>query len=374
MPLECLRPDLPAAAFAVTELEGERLRAKLDQNEAPVDLPAPLKREIADALARGAWNRYPQPRAYAEAKAALARAVGLPPEAVALTVGCDQVIQAAFLLAGGPGRRARWFEPAYPYIPLQSRATGTIGEGVILGPDVDAAVDAAAVLAPPAPHLAVLVTPGNPTGGLIARAAIDAALADPGRLVLVDEAYADFAPLHDDGARGDDPSVLAEAPSRPNLLVGRSLSKSLLAGVRLGFAAGHPDLVAALERLYTAPYHLNALQLLVAARYAEIRPHVEAAAAEVARERARVTAALAAMPGLAPRPSRANFVLFAVAGGAEGAGALHAALAGAGVRVRDVGGLPGLAGYLRVTIGTRAENDCFLAAVTAAGEPGRTAT
>ena len=354
--LSCLRPDLPApTTFTVSE---KPHRAKLDQNESAIDLPESLKRELASALAAGAWNRYPQPKEYLEAKARFGAAVGVAPEQLALTVGCDQVIQAAFFLAGGPGRRARWFEPTYPQFALDSRVTGTLGEGIVLGEAVDA-LEPAQVTAPPAPHLVCLVAPNNPTGGSFSREVLDAALADPDRLVLVDEAYADFA--------GE--SVLAEATTRPNLLVGRSLSKSLLAGVRLGWAVGHPEVIAALERVYTAPYHLNALQLLVASRYDEIKAHVGAAVAGVRAERERVREALARLPGVTVWPSRANFLLF----GVPDAGQLAADLADRGVRVRDVSGLPGLASHLRVTIGARQENELFLAAlgelVTASGAP-----
>jgi histidinol-phosphate aminotransferase len=343
--ISCLRNDLPPnSTFTVTE---KPWRAKLDQNEAPVDLPDELKTDLARALAAGAWNRYPQPSEYAAAKARFGQAVGVPAENLALTVGCDQVIQAAFLLAGGPGRRARWFEPTYPNVALASRITGTLGEGIVLGETIDEAIDPGQVTAPPAPHLIVLVAPNNPTGGAYGREALDAALADPDRLVLVDEAYADFS--------GE--SVIAEALTRPNLLVGRSLSKSLLAGVRLGWAVGHPEAIAALERIYTSPYHLNSLQILVASRYGEIKPHLERAAAMVRSERERVAAALQGLDGITVRPSRANFLLFGIAD----ASSHHTDLADRGVRIRDVSELPGLSSHLRVTIGTPAENDLFLA-------------
>lgn len=347
----CLRPELASTAvFTVTELPHV---AKLDQNESAVDLPAALKRSLADELAGSAWNRYPQPRAYLEARARLAEALALPPEHVALTVGGDQVIQAAFLLAGGPGRRARWFEPAYPYIPLAARVTGTLADPIVLGPDVDH-LDPATIVRGYRPDLIVLVSPNNPTGGVVSDAALAAALADDHRLVLLDEAYADFA---------DAPSRLELATKLPNLIVGRSLSKSLCAGVRLGFAVAHPHIVSTIERIYTAPYHLNLWQLLLAARYGEILPLVRAAAASVRVERARVHAALLAL-GLAPRPSQGNFIYFPVpAPAAE----LHTRLAQAGVRVRNVSGLPGAGSALRVTIGTAAENDAFLAALAGAG-------
>jgi histidinol-phosphate aminotransferase len=346
--LACLRPDVPTSgSFTVTELPS---RAKLDQNEAAVDLPAELKRALVEELCQERWNRYPQPKDYREAKTKLAAALGLVPECVALTVGCDQVIQAAFLIAGGPGRRARWFEPTYPYIALAADATSTGGGAVVLGEDVDAEITPARVLFDPAPHLCVLVRPNNPTGGMASDAALSAALEDPARLVLLDEAYADFA--------GE--SRLDAIQAHPNLLIGRSLSKSLLAAVRLGFAVGHPEAISAIERIYTAPYHLNSLQLRVAARYGEILPYVRDAARAVAGERERVFAALAALSGVTPRPSRANFVLFRLERDAVQA---HRALAQAGVRVRNLRGLPGLAAHLRVTVGTRAENDLFLAAL-----------
>ncbi len=344
--LSCLRPDLPPpGSFTVNESPH---RAKLDQNEAPFDLPDALKQEIAAALTARAWNRYPQPAEYVAARAKVADVLGVEPERLALTVGADQVIQAAFLIGGGPGRRARWFEPTYPYIALASRATGTIGEGIVLGEDVDALIDPQNVLAAPAPHLMVFVSPNNPTGGLPQRRAVEAALADDGRLVLVDEAYADFS--------GD--TVLAELGHRPNLLVARSLSKSLLAGARLGFAIGHPELIAAIDRIYTAPYHLNALHLLVAERYGDLLPHIRSSADRVISECERLHRALAELPGVTPRASHGNFVLFRVEAHAI---ALHSRLADAGVRIRNVSGLPGLGEHLRVTAGTREENDLFLA-------------
>lgn len=349
--LACLRPDLPTSgSFTVTELPH---RAKLDQNESPVDLPRELKRELVEELYQAHWNRYPQPKEYREAKTKLATALGLVPECVALTVGGDQVIQAAFLIAGGPGRRARWFEPTYPYVALAAEATSTGGGAVVLGEDVDCAITAARILCDPSPHLCVLVRPNNPTGGMAADAALDAALADPARLVLLDEAYADFA--------GE--SHLDAIAAHPNLLIGRSLSKSLLAAVRLGFAIGHPQAISAIERIYTAPYHLNSLQLRVAARYGEILPYVKDAAQAVVRERERVFAALAALPGVTPRPSRANFICFRLE---RDASQVHRTLAEAGVRIRNLRGLPGLDAHLRVTVGTPEENDAFLEALAKA--------
>jgi histidinol-phosphate aminotransferase len=342
MTLPCLRPDLPAGyPFQVSQLPH---RVKLDQNEAAVDLPDELKRELAAELAARAWNRYVQPADYARAKQALAGAFDVDPASLAVTVGADQAIEAAFLCAGGPGRRARWFEPTYPYIATAARRSFTDGEPVILGRDIDRLLSAEHVLAEV--DLLALVSPNNPTGGLVAEAVLDAALSDPSRLVLIDEAYFEVSGW----------TSLARL-SAPNLMIARSLSKSMLASVHVGCAIAHPDVIAAIERIYTAPYHLDGWQLLCAERYQQIRPHVAAAASAARTERDRVTAALRGR-GLAALDGHANFVAFEV--GAT-SGEVWRGLAAAGVRIRDLGGLPGLAGFLRVTIGTAADNDLFLA-------------
>ena len=349
-----LRPGLPSAyAFQVTELPH---RAKLDQNETPVDLPDELKRDLTAELAAQPWNRYIQPAEYGRARAGLAEVFGLDPDTIAITVGADQAIESAFLVAGGTGRRARWFEPTYPYIPHAALRTSTEKDPVIFGADVDTRIDAEAVTAEPRADIVALVSPNNPTGGMVSAGAIDAALADDARLVLLDEAYADYS-----GA-----TEVGRIPAAPNLLVVRSLSKSSLAGIHIGFAVAHPDVVRVIDRMYTAPYHLDAMQLLVARRYPEIRPHVESAAARAVAERDRLQTELAAMPDITPRPSRASFILFHVAGESNRARTVHRTLAEAGVRIRDVGSLSGLAGYLRVTIGTPAENSLFLQELRAA--------
>lgn len=346
MSLPWLRPGLPRSyAFSVTELPHQ---AKLDQNEAAVDLPAELKRELLEEMMARPWNRYLQPVEYARAKEALAEVAGLDPDWLAITSGGDQALEAGFFIAGGPGRRARWFEPTYPYVGHAARRTATEADRIELGADLDRRLDAAQVEAPV--DLVALVSPNNPTGGLVPDEVITAALSDPGRAVLLDEAYADYA-CHTWADR---------VAGHHNLIVARSLSKSSLAWIHVGFVVAHPEAIAIIENLYTAPYHLNGVQLLVAARYRDIYPHVRARADEVIAERGRLEAALDALDGIEPYPSRASFILFRIAGDADRAVRIHRALAEAGVRIRNVGGLTGLAGHLRVTLGRPEENDLFL--------------
>jgi histidinol-phosphate aminotransferase len=333
-----VRQDLPRrASFSVAEVPH---RAKLDQNESPFDLPPELKRELLHELGRLSWNRYPQPARYAVIKERFAAAVGHPPERIVLTVGCDQVILLAYWAAGGCGRRARVFEPTYPMFGYYGQITGTALDRVVLGADFDLQDLGGPV------ELLHLVSPNNPTGRGPGRATVLEALGrEPPCLVLVDEAYADYS--------GE--SVVDLVSSHPNLLVGRSLSKSMLAGVRLGYGVGHPELIAMLEHLLFAPYHLSALQLAVAGGFHRIQPLLAERVGRVVAERERVAAALRDH-GLQVWPSRGNFLLFAP----TDAAATYRALLDGGIRLRDVSSMPGLGNHLRVTIGTARENDLFL--------------
>lgn len=350
-PRGLVRPDLPQKPpFTISEVPH---RAKLDQNESPFDLPERVRARILASLEEYSWNRYPQPKRYTEIKEHFARCIGQLPERVVLTAGCDQVILLAYWAAGGPGRRARVFEPTYPMFGYYGQITATTLDRVVLGPDFDLREyqhqhehDASGL------DLLLLVSPNNPTGDGPDRELILALLEKhPSCLVLVDEAYADFAGR----------TVVDLVPDHPNLLVGRSLSKSMLAGIRLGYAVGHPELIATLEHLLFAPYHLSALQLEVANQLELIRPHLAERVQQVVSERERVALAIEAL-GQRVWPSRANFLLFSAS--PQDAGAVYDGLLHRGIRLRNVSSMPGLDNHLRVTMGTVEENELFLEALS----------
>lgn len=342
MALPFLRSDLPDSyPFSVRELPWT---AKLDQNESPIDLPEEVKREIAEELCARPWNRYVQPSEYLAAKVALAEVLKSSPERLAIVSGADQGLVIAALIGGGPGRRVRWFEPSYPYIGHAARMSRGDCEAIPLADDLGVSLDAARDA-----DLLYLVSPNNPTGALVSDTTVRQALEHRERLVVVDEAYYDFSKETSVG-------LLDEFD---NLLIVRSLSKSLVAAWHVGYVLGSAETIAIIERVLTAPYHLTAPQLTVARRYGQIRPHVLGAVELVRRERQRVAEALEAIDGVTQvYPSHANFLLFQVGVDAK---RVASALADSGVRVRDVSGLPTLSGHLRVSIGTREDNDTFLA-------------
>ncbi len=340
-PFEILTPGAPTQpSFTVSEVPHQ---AKLDQNESPIDLPDEIKQVLLQALSDKPWNRYPQPADYLEIKEHFALAIGLKPENIVLTVGGDQMILGAYWAAGGKGRKARIFEPAYPIFNAYARTTQTDLDRVVLGPDFD--VDAHGLGDPV--DLLMLVNPNNPTGNGPSRDLLVQAL-EHKCLVFLDEAYADFSRE----------TAIDLIDDHPNLLIGRSLSKSLLAGIRLGFGIGHPVLINVLERLLFAPYHLNALQMVIARHYNIVKPLLNNMVQDVIMQRNRVETNLTGM-GIKVWPSNANFLQFEV----ENAARTYKGLLANGVRIRDISSMPGMGEHLRVTIGTKPENDLFLNAI-----------
>ncbi|MGL5908869.1 MAG: aminotransferase class I/II-fold pyridoxal phosphate-dependent enzyme, partial [Phycicoccus sp.] len=222
--------------------------------------------------------------------------------------------------------------------------------------DVDSAV---AQVREHRPHVVFLCSPNNPTGTALRPEVVEAVHdAADGALVVVDEAYAEFA-------RGGTPSALALLTGRPRLVVTRTMSKAFaLAGGRLGYLAAHPALVDAL-RLVRMPYHLSSTTQAVAVAALDHADLLLATVGVVKEQRDRIVEQLCRL-GLEPVPSDANFVLF---GGLQDSRATWEALLERGVLVRDVG----IPHYLRVTAGTPEETSRFLdavAAVTAADRAG----
>jgi histidinol-phosphate aminotransferase len=206
------------------------------------------------------------------------------------------------------------------------------------------------------PDVVFVTSPNNPTGTAVALETI-AAIADAAEgMVVVDEAYAEFA-------RPGTPSALTLLPGRPRLVVSRTMSKAFgMAGLRLGYLAADPAVVDALQ-LVRLPYHLGSLTQAAARTALAHTDALLATVAAVKAQRDRIVAALPGM-GLTSVPSDANFVLF---GRFADARAAWQALLDRDVLVRDVG----LPGWLRVTAGTPEETDAFLAALAdvAADQP-----
>jgi histidinol-phosphate aminotransferase len=208
------------------------------------------------------------------------------------------------------------------------------------------------------PDVVFVTSPNNPTGTAVALETIREIYDATEGVVVVDEAYAEFA-------RTGTPSALTLLPGRPRLIVSRTMSKAFgMAGLRLGYLAADAAVVDALQ-LVRLPYHLSSLTQAAALTALAHTDALLATVDAVKAQRDRIVAELPGM-GLTSVPSDANFVLV---GHFADAGRAWQALLDRGVLVRDVG----LPGWLRVTAGTADETDAFLTALSEVAPDHRTA-
>ncbi|WP_269533623.1 histidinol-phosphate transaminase [Chitinimonas sp. BJYL2] len=343
-----VRPEIAAlSAYHVADASG---LIKLDAMENPFPLPADLQAELAQRLAGAALNRYPDPHGGALPQQ-LREAFAIPDGAsLILGNGSDELITLICQALAKPGATLLAAEPSFVMYRMNAVFSGLRYVGVPL--TADFALDLPAMLAAveaEQPAVVFLAYPNNPTGPRYARADIESILAAAPGMVVVDEAYTAFA----------DDSFMNMAGTHPKLLVMRTLSKLGLAGIRLGYMAGPADWIGELDKV-RPPYNVNVLTQ-TAAQFALAHLSVFTEQAAVLRaERARLSAAMAALPGVTVFPSEANFVLARV----PDAPRTFAALKAAGILIKNLhGGHALLANCLRFTVGTPDENSRVLAAL-----------
>jgi histidinol-phosphate aminotransferase len=315
----------------------------------------PLPDDVVDAIGKAVQaelrdlNRYPD-REAAALRADLAGYLGhgLTAANVWAANGSNEVQQQLLQAFVGPGRTALGFGPSYSMHPLLAAGAGSRWIGALRDPDFGLTPAAAvAQIEEHDPDLVFLCSPNNPTGTALDPAVIDAVLTATRGMVIVDEAYAEFA-------RPGTPTALALLPGHPRLVVTRTMSKAFgFAGGRLGYFAADPAVVDAVQ-LVRLPYHLSSLTQAAARAALAERETLLGTVEVIKQQRDRIVVTLRSR-GAEVADSDANFVLFRVGGDQRGA---WQAFLDRGVLIRDVG----LPGWLRVTAGTPAETTAFLSA------------
>ncbi|HLI53216.1 MAG TPA: histidinol-phosphate transaminase [Acidimicrobiales bacterium] len=323
---------------------------RLNTNESPLPPPPEWTERLAEEVRAVRFNRYPDRDALG-LREALAGFHGVDAGQVFCANGSNEVLQSICLAYGGAGRSAAVFEPTYALHAHIAHLTGTaVVEG---GRRDDFTLDphqVADLLGAHRPAITFLCSPNNPTGLAEDRATVAAIVEGAPGLVVVDEAYGQFS----------DWSALDLVEEGRPLVVVRTFSKTWsMAAARLGYAVAPAPLVEALRRV-ALPYHLDSVKQAAGRLALEYAGEMEQRVAQVVRERERISAAMAAM-AITVWPSQANFVLFRPE--RRKAAEVWEGLVERGVLVRDTSGWPGLAGCLRVTVGTPGENDAFLAAL-----------
>ena len=302
----------------------------------------------AELRAAASITRYPSVYA-GDLKRALGAYAGVEPETLVTGCGSDDVLDSAIRAFAEPDGRLAFPEPSFAMMPIFARMNGLEPVTVPLLPDFD--IDADALLATGA-RIIYICSPNNPTGTLASPRAIERVIAGAEGIVILDEAYAEFA-----GA-----GFVAAAPSRENVLVVRTMSKAFgLAGLRIGYGCGAPDLVGEVEKS-RGPYKISTIaERAAVAALSRDMDWVGAHVDEALQNRAEFVEALRAM-ALTPIPSRANFVLVPV----SDAAGIAARMREQGVAVRPFGKLAGVGDALRITIGPWDMMEACLSALGAA--------
>lgn len=334
------------------------LPVALNVNENTHPVPESVVGDILDdiALALSDVNRSPD-REFTQLREAFAAYLGheLTADQIWAGNGSNEVLQHIMQAFAGPGRTVFGFAPTYSMYPLITQGTGaswiagTREDDYTITPE-----DAAAQVAAADPDVVLLCSPNNPTGTPLGLDVVEAVYEAARGIVVVDEAYHEFAPK-------DAASALSLLPGRPRLAISRTMSKAFaFAGARVGYLAADPAFIDAL-RLVRLPYHLSALTQAAATAALRNSATMLRMVDEIVEQRDRISATLEAL-GYAPHPSWSNFVLF---GGIDDPKAVWQALYDRGVLIRDVG----IPGHLRVTAGTEAETTAFLDALASIGSP-----
>jgi len=380
-PAALVRPEL--RRLTAYHLDLSPCRHKLDQNESPYEPPARLKRQVAAQLLAAGWARYPDFHADA-LRRDLGAFHGWPPEGVLVGNGSNELLDVCLSALVEPGGEVLGREPSFSlyrmmvlkaggvprFLHAEAMApAGTIGEA---GPAEDQGPSGASESAG-APELPedtsegapaafggvpldallaevarqprrplVLCSPNNPTGDALLPAEVEALLERQEGPLLLDNAYGEFC-------RHDYRPLLDR---HPQLILLRTFSKAwALAGLRLGYLLADPRLVAELLKA-KLPYNLGRAGLLAGRAALAAAPAARRRIAAITGRREAWRQMLAAA-GLRVMPSEANFLLVRRASPAA-ARALRDGLAARGIRVRDVGAYPGLAGCLRISVGSGA--------------------
>lgn len=324
----------------------------LNVNENTHPVPQEVADDILDAIARALRdvNRYPD-REFVDLREGFAEYLGhgLEADQIWAANGSNEVLQHVLQAFGGPGRTAFGFSPTYSMYPLLARGTGAAWVAGTREADFTlSAGSAASQVEEASPDVVFLCAPNNPTGTPLTLDVVEAVYEATDGIVVVDEAYHEFAPH-------GTPSAATLLPGRERLVVSRTMSKAFaFAGARVGYLAADPAVIDAL-RLVRLPYHLSALTQAAATAALRHAPTMLSMVDEIVAQRDRISATVEAL-GYTAHASWTNFVLF---GGVDDPARAWQLLYDRGVLIRDVG----IPEHLRVTAGTDDETTAFLDAL-----------
>ena len=324
---------------------GERV-VKLNTNENPFP-PSPKVMQAVHEIEAEMLRRYPNPTADGFREAA-AKVHGISMDMIIAGNGSDDILSIAMRTFLGPADLVAFAAPTYSLYPVLADLGEVKWATVPWGPEWGLPIDALLALKPKGIFLA---NPNAPTGTCVAISKIKELLTRFSGMVLIDEAYADFA--------GE--NCVGLLPEHENLVISRTLSKGYsLAGLRFGYGMGQASVIAEMMKVKDS-YNCDAIAVCAATAAVLDQEYAKQAWEHIRSERERLSAELGAM-GWKVLPSRANFVL-ATAPDGDGKSA-YLGLKAQGILVRYFD-KPGLQDKIRITVGTSQENNALLAGIRA---------
>jgi histidinol-phosphate aminotransferase len=324
-------------------------RIKLNQNESPFEIPEEVRAEILD-LAKGyTISRYPALLAVPLAEK-LSELLKVPKDWVLVGHGSNELIWALIQTVLGRGDRVVVPVPAFAlfthYPKVVEAELAEVPAQEDLSFDVERLLSEAGN---PETKLVLIASPNSPTGAVLGLRDVEHLCRATRGLVLLDEAYFQFAKEN----------ALGLLPKHPNLILLRTFSKAFhLAGMRVGYLLAQPEISEAVSKC-KLPFSVDALAQMAAMAMLARQDWVNEKVGYIVRERERLFLELGKLPGVRPYPSQANFILFRV----PDARKVFEGLLEQGILIRDVSHYPLLADCLRVTVGLEGENDAFLKAL-----------
>lgn len=343
-PDQIIRPEILAlSAYHVPPATG---MIKLDAMENPYPLPLVIRDEIAQLTANAPVNRYPDASA-TQLKATLRQALAISDDMdILLGNGSDEIIQIIAMALARPGAVLMSVEPAFVMFKMIAAFANIQYVGIPLQKDFSLDLETMlAAIAEHKPAVIFLAYPNNPTGNLFDPAAILSIIQATSGIVVVDEAYHAFA----------DSSFMDKLTQHPNLLLMRTLSKSGLAGLRLGLLIGRSEWLVQLEKV-RLPYNIGIMTQLIAEKVLHHTAVLSEQAEAIKSERTKMRTFLGTIANIEVYPSDANFILFRI----HAASQIFQALKQRKILIKNLDGThPLLENCLRVTVGTPDENSQF---------------
>ena len=327
-------------------------RIKVNANECGMNLPPMVEDRIMGRLSRVAFNRYPN-EDLENLMEAIADNYGLQKENVLIGNGSSEIIEKLFFAFGGRNMTIVYPQPSFSMYKIYAKAAEAKSIAVDLNPEdyslnvrtfIQTVNDSKA-------SLAVVCNPNNPTGNALTLEEIEDIAQHTSCALLVDEAYVEFYGQ----------SATALLKKYPKLLVARTFSKAYgLAAIRCGYLLGDAEVINMVAKTFM-PYHMDVLTLVTADTVFQMRDEYVPRIQQMIAERNRMSTLYAELPGFTVYPSQTNFILVKY----DKAVAMNEDLAAQSIGLRSFGSAPGLENCLRISMGTREENDMVYKAVKA---------